>query len=109
MNREKALKLLKKYNKEEYHVRHGLMVEAIMRYIAQDYGYDKDFWGIAGQLHDVDYEMYPEEHCVKCIELLKKLMQVMNLFMLYVAMGMNYAVMLNLLILWKKFYIHVMS
>ena len=49
------------------------MVEAIMRYIAQDYGYDKDFWGIAGQLHDVDYEMYPEEHCVKCIELLKEI------------------------------------
>ena len=67
MNREKALKLLKKYNKEEYHVRHGLMVEAIMRYIAQENGYDPEFWGVAGLLHDVDYEMYPEEHCVKQI------------------------------------------
>lgn len=55
MNREKTLELLKKYNKEEYHIRHGLMLEAIMRYIAQDYGYDPDFWGIAGLLHDVDY------------------------------------------------------
>ncbi len=73
MNREKALDLLKKYNNEEYHIRHGLMVEAIMRYIAQDYGYDPDFWGIAGLLHDVDYEMYPEEHCIKCIELLKEI------------------------------------
>ena len=73
MNREKALELLKKYNKEEYHIRHGLMVEAIMRYIAQAYGYDSDFWGIAGLLHDVDYEMYPEEHCIKCIELLKEI------------------------------------
>lgn len=73
MNREKALKLLKKYNKEEYHVRHGLMVEAIMRYIAQENGYDPEFWGVAGLLHDVDYEMYPEEHCVKCIELLKEI------------------------------------
>ena len=73
MNREKTLDLLKKYNKEEYHIRHGLMVEAIMRYIAQDYGYDPDFWGIAGLLHDIDYEMYPEEHCIKCIELLKEI------------------------------------
>ena len=72
MNREKALELLKKYNKEVYHIRHGLMVEAIMRYIAQDCGYDPDFWGIAGILHDVDYEMYPEEHCTKCIGLLKE-------------------------------------
>lgn len=73
MNREKALELLKKYNKEEYHIRHGLMVEAIMRYIAEENNYDPEFWGIVGLLHDVDYEMYPDEHCVKCIELLKEI------------------------------------
>ena len=73
MNREKALELLKKYNKEEYHVRHGLMVEAIMRYIASENNYDEEFWGIVGLLHDVDYEMYPEEHCYKCVELLKEI------------------------------------
>lgn len=73
MNRQKAFELLKKYNKEEYHIRHGLMVESIMRYIAKENGYDEDFWGIVGLLHDVDYEMYPEEHCYKCVELLKEI------------------------------------
>ena len=71
MKREEALEILKKYNKEEYHIRHGLMVEAIMRYIAKENGYDEELWGNVGLLHDVDYEMYPEEHCVKCVELLK--------------------------------------
>lgn len=73
MNRQKAFELLKKYNKEEYHIKHGLMVESIMRYIAKENGYDEKFWGIAGLLHDVDYEMYPEKHCYKCVELLKEI------------------------------------
>lgn len=73
MNREKALELLKKYNKEEYHIRHGLMVESIMRYIAEENNYDSEFWGIVGLLHDVDYEIAPEEHCYKCISLLKEI------------------------------------
>lgn len=73
MNREKALDLLKKYNKEEYHIRHGLMVESIMRYIASENNYDADFWGIVGLLHDVDYEIAPLEHCYKCVELLKEI------------------------------------
>lgn len=72
MNREKALDLLKKYNKEEYHIRHGLMVESIMRYIDSENNYDADFWGIVGLLHDVDYEIAPLEHCYKCVELLKE-------------------------------------
>ena len=73
MNREKALDLLKKYNKEEYHIRHGLMVESSMRYIASENNYDADFWGIVGLLHDVDYEIAPLEHCYKCVELLKEI------------------------------------
>lgn len=60
INRERTLKLLVKYNKEEYHVRHGLMVEAIMRYIAEKNDYDVEFWGIVGLLHDVDYELFYE-------------------------------------------------
>lgn len=71
MNREEAFELLKKYNKEPYHIRHGLMVEAIMREFARINNYDEEFWGIAGLLHDIDYEMYPEEHCIKAVELLK--------------------------------------
>ena len=71
MNREEAFELLKKYNKEPYHIRHGLMVEAIMREFARINNYDEEFWGIVGLLHDIDYEMYPEEHCIKAVELLK--------------------------------------
>ncbi len=73
MNREKALELLKKYNKEEYHIRHALMVESIMKYVAEENNYDSEFWGVVGLLHDVDYEMFPEEHCIKCIDLLKEI------------------------------------
>ena len=72
IKREDALKLLKKYNKEEFHIRHGITVEQIMRYFARKYNENEDFWGIAGLLHDVDYEMYPEEHCQKAPEILKE-------------------------------------
>ena len=72
MSREEALTLLTKYNKEEYHLRHALMVESIMKYFAELNNYDSEFWGIVGLLHDLDYEMYPEEHCIKVVELLKE-------------------------------------
>ena len=71
MNRDEALALLIKYNKEEYHIRHALMVESIMRHFAELNNNDTDFWGIVGLLHDLDYEMYPEEHCIKVVEILK--------------------------------------
>ena len=71
MNRDEALALLIKYNQEEYHIRHALMVESIMKYFADLNNYDTDFWGIVGLLHDLDYEMYPEEHCIKVVEILK--------------------------------------
>lgn len=71
ISREKALEILKKYNKEEFHIRHALTVEGVMRYFAKEQGEDVDYWGNIGLLHDVDFEMYPEEHCKKCVELLK--------------------------------------
>ncbi len=71
MNREEALTILKKYNKEPYHIKHALMVESIMRHFAEINNYDIEFWGIVGLLHDLDYEMYPESHCHKVIELLE--------------------------------------
>lgn len=46
MTREKALELLKKYNKEEFHIRHAITVEQVMKYFAKEYGYDEEFWGI---------------------------------------------------------------
>ncbi len=73
MNRENAIKLLKKYNKEEFHIRHAFTVEQVMRYFAKKYEEDENFWGIAGLLHDIDYEMYPDEHCKKALELLKEI------------------------------------
>lgn len=74
INREEALELLKKYNKEDFHIHHGLMVEGTMRYFAEKLGYgeDVDFWGLCGLLHDIDFEMWPEEHCQKAPELLRE-------------------------------------
>lgn len=69
--REKAISVLKKYNKNEALVRHGMAVEAVMRYFASEAGEDEGYWGTVGLLHDIDYEMYPDEHCKKASELLK--------------------------------------
>ena len=71
-NRTQALALLQKYNKEPFHILHALTVEGVMRWFAQDQGFDAeiDFWGLCGLLHDVDFEVYPEEHCKKAPELL---------------------------------------
>ena len=70
VTREQALALLQKYNKEPFHLLHGLTVEGVMAWFAKENGEDAEFWGLCGLLHDVDFEMYPEEHCVKAPELL---------------------------------------
>lgn len=73
LSREQALDLLRQYNKEPFHILHGLTVEGVMRWYAEELGYgeDKDFWGLVGLLHDIDFELYPEEHCIKAPELLR--------------------------------------
>ena len=73
MNRQQALDLLKTYNKEPFHLRHALTVEAVMRWFAQELGYGDaaDFWGTVGLLHDLDFEQWPGEHCVKVRELME--------------------------------------
>ncbi len=73
--RNEALELLKKYNKEHFHIQHALTVEGVMRWYAEQLGYgaDADFWAMVGLLHDVDFEMYPEEHCIKAPELLNEI------------------------------------
>lgn len=73
ITREEALVLLKKYNKESFHLQHGLTVEGVMRWYAKELGYgeEEEYWGITGLLHDIDYELYPEEHCKKAPGLLK--------------------------------------
>ena len=75
ITRQQALDLLQKYNKEPFHILHGLTVEGVLRWFAQDQGHgeDADFWALCGLLHDVDFEMYPEEHCKKAPELLAEI------------------------------------
>jgi len=70
--REEALELLKEYNKDEFHIKHGLTVEGTMRYFAEQLGYDPEYWGMVGLLHDIDFEIFPDEHCIKAVELLSK-------------------------------------
>lgn len=72
LTREAAWNLLTEYNKEPFHLRHALTVEGIMKYFAQELGYgeEKEFWGLVGLLHDLDFEMYPEQHCIKSQEIM---------------------------------------
>ena len=72
--REDALALLKKYNKDPFHIQHALTVEAVMKWYAKELGYeaDQEYWGIVGMLHDIDFELYPDEHCLKAPELLRE-------------------------------------
>ena len=71
MKREEALTLLLEYNKEKFHIQHALTVEEVMRWVAQELNYDSDYWSLVGLLHDIDYEMYPNEHCQKAPEILR--------------------------------------
>lgn len=73
VTREEAIKLLKKYNKESFHILHALTVEGVMRWYAKELnvGEEEEYWGITGLLHDIDFELYPEEHCKKAPELLR--------------------------------------
>lgn len=72
MTREEALELLKEYNKEPFHIEHGITVGHVLRWYAEQLGYgdEADFWETVGILHDLDFEMWPEQHCVKEQELM---------------------------------------
>ena len=74
ITRDEAFALLKKYNKDPFHIQHALTVEAVMKWYANELGYgeDAEYWGIVGLLHDIDFELYPEEHCLKAPEMLRK-------------------------------------
>ncbi len=75
ITKQQALDLLMKYNKESFHLFHALTVEAVMEWYAKELGYgeDAEFWSLVGLLHDVDFELYPEEHCKKAPELLAEI------------------------------------
>ena len=70
--RDKAFSLLKEFNANESLIKHALAVEAVMRYSARKHGEDEEKWGIIGLIHDLDYEKYPGEHCVKTGEILRE-------------------------------------
>ena len=74
ITREEAFQLLKKYNKDPFHIQHALTVEAVMKWYANKLGYgdDAEYLGIVGLLHDIDFELYPEEHCLKAPEMLRE-------------------------------------
>ena len=73
MNKQEAVKLLEEYNKGEFHLKHAHIVGDVMRYFAQNLGYgdEADFWEIVGLLHDLDFEQFPEEHCIKSQEIMR--------------------------------------
>ena len=75
ITRDEAFSLLKQYNKDPFHIQHALTVEAVMKWYAEQLGYgdNSEYWGIVGLLHDIDFELYPEEHCLKAPELLPRL------------------------------------
>ena len=72
-DREQAIALLRKYNQDHFHLQHALTVEGVLRWYARQLGYgvEADFWGLVGLLHDIDFEQYPEQHCIKAPELLR--------------------------------------
>ena len=74
MTREAAWELLTKYNQDPFHLKHAQTVEGVMRYCARELGYgdEEDFWGIVGLLHDLDFEMWPDQHCTKEQELMRE-------------------------------------
>jgi Predicted hydrolase (HD superfamily) len=73
LSRNRAFELLKQYNREEFHIQHAETVEATMRYFARTLGYtqEQEFWGLVGLLHDLDFEQFPDEHCIKVQEIME--------------------------------------
>lgn len=74
LTRDAAIALLEEYNKEPFHIKHALTVEGTMRYFARELGYgqEEEFWGIVGLLHDLDFEQYPDQHCIKEQEIMRE-------------------------------------
>ena len=74
ISKEEAIELIRKYNKDPFHIRHALTVGSVMRWYANELGYadEVDYWENVGILHDIDFELYPEEHCIKAPELLRE-------------------------------------
>ena len=115
--RDEAFKLLKKYNKDPFHIQHALTVEAVMKWYANELGYgaDAEYWGIVGLLHDIDFELYPEEHCLKAPEMLREAgvgEDVIHAVVSHgygITVGCEQLLMLNRSTRWKKYFLQQTS
>lgn len=96
MTREEAWELLTEYNQDEFHLLHAKTVENTMRYFARELGFadEEDFWGIVGLLHDLDFEKYPEEHCIKSQEIMKE--RGINEKIIYATASHGYAITVDI-------------
>ena len=74
LTRNEASELLNEYNKDAFHLKHAQIVEGVMKYFAKELGYgnEEEFWGIVGLLHDLDFEQFPEQHCIKEQEIMRE-------------------------------------
>lgn len=74
VTREEAVTLLEKYNQDPFHLKHAYIVEGVMRYFAKELGFseEEEFWGMVGLLHDLDFEQFPESHCIKSQEIMRE-------------------------------------
>lgn len=71
--REEAWELLCEFNKDEFHIKHARIVEGVMKYFARELGHgEEEFWGVVGLLHDLDFGMYPDQHCIKVQEIMRE-------------------------------------
>lgn len=115
---QQAFDLLKKYNKDSFHIQHALTVEAVMKWYANELGYgeDAEYWGIVGLLHDIDFELLPAEHCLKAPELLREAgvgENVHSCMYVLMAMELRWNVvqrsMWSRSMKWKKYFLRQMS
>lgn len=109
MTRQQAWELLRRYNAEPFYLRHALTVEGVMRCFAEQRGYDPEFWGIVGLLHDIDFEQWPEQHCVKAPELLREGVQRGALSTRYAATAGQFAWISSRSTRWKSCCMQPMS
>lgn len=105
MNEEEAWALLNEYNKDPFHLEHGEIVGKTMRYFAEKLGYgdEADFWEVVGILHDLDFEQYPDQHCIKSQEIMRERGIDQRSFMQRPAMDMRLPWIFSRSMRWRKY------
>lgn len=111
ITREEAYDLLKKYNKDPFHIQHALTVEAVMKWYAEELGFgaDAEYWGIVGLLHDIDFELYPKNTVSKHRNFCARVESAKTSYMAWFHMAMELPWMLLRSMRWKKYYLQQTS